>query len=377
MPVRSGRKLLRSVKRSKSSIRDDSSGTLTPQSNPQILPPILNDSDASSAAAQDTYMAQQLQAKATAIAKARWIGRRKEFAEHLNEIRVSNDFIRDIFSLRALGTIRNALVGLEYDGEVPDDILAVQDSLRRLHHVLTNLNQGSSGQTPATISIRVMDAAGYLRLQKRLAAQHDYIGFRKDSALYPLQIKPVTAVPSTVVIAETLIKPQLSSAPRVELDTIVPLSQMLHGPSTDAFEAFEKIGTIADDHSPGDIHCLYEDISTSWTVQITLASLIQSESRFRTFMQLALQVSVSYMFFGSITTTHRYPRLIDYQYYKEALDSDLSLGPNDVLEPYLCVGFGARAPRRSTKDIGGTGGYIAGDEIMTSLGIILHQLGCT
>ena len=53
-----------------------------------------------------------------------------------------------------------------------------------------------------------------------------------------------------------------------------------------------------------------------------------------------------------------------------------SLGSKHVLEPYLCVGFGSKAPRKSTRDIGGVSSHLAGDEAITSLGLILHQLGC-
>lgn len=82
------------------------------------------------------------------------------------------------------------------------------------------------------------------------------------------------------------------------------------------------------------------------------------------------------MYWASIGTPHQYPRLIDYQYYGKASEDKTQLQAFDVLEPYLSAGFGSRAPLRSTTDIGGTSSRFPGDEAMTGLGLILHQLGC-
>jgi len=50
--------------------------------------------------------------------------------------------------------------------------------------------------------------------------------------------------------------------------------------------------------------------------------------------------------------------------------------PEQVLEPYLCVGFGAKAPKQSTRTIGGLASRcLFNDEAMTELGVLLHQVG--
>ena len=70
--------------------------------------------------------------------------------------------------------------------------------------------------------------------------QHDYIEFCKESAMHPLPVQPTVTASSTVVLAKTMKILQKSSATRVELDTIFPLSEMLSGQSTEAYKAFIK-----------------------------------------------------------------------------------------------------------------------------------------
>ena len=217
-----------------------------------------------------------------------------------------------------------------------------------------------------------MEAAAYVLLRKRLTVQHDYIAFRENSALYPLRVQPSTAILSTLVLVETLMSGQ---EPFAAPDTAKPLSEMLLDQSVDAHKAFEEIGSVREAQNSSECH-LFQDISASWTVQDTLADLIKSTSKFRTYIQLAAKVSISYMYWASIGTSHQYPRLIDYRYYGLASKEKNVLKPDDVLEPYLSAGFGSRAPRRSTTDIGGTSGHCSGDEAMTGLGLVLHELGC-
>ena len=167
------------------------------------------------------------------------------------------------------------------------------------------------------------------------------------------------------------------AAPRSEHDKVIPLSGLLLGQSTDADEAFKRIGSITNSQGSPDICHLFQDVTTTWSVQDTLAGLVESNSiKFRTYIQLALQVALSYMYLASIGTTHRCPRLADYRYYKATQDTKRTLGAQDVLEPYLSVGFGARAPLKSTRDIGGTSNSSVEDEVMLNLGLILHELGC-
>ena len=98
-------------------------------------------------------------------------------------------------------------------------------------------------------------------------------------------------------------------------DTAKPLSEMLLGRSVDAYKAFEEIGSVIKAQNPLRWHRLFQDISTSWTVHNTLADLVKSTRKFRTFIHLAVKVSISYMYLASIGTPHQYPRLIDYRYY--------------------------------------------------------------
>ena len=361
-----------SRKSDQSSSRNSSSATVTPETTPTSS---LNIPDeAVQAATQQAHTVKRLQSEATLIMKAKWVGgQKKEFEKHLEEIHASNDFIRDIVSMRTLGSIHNILLVPEFKGEIPREVLLVQDSLHQLHHALNHSNQGSRETKPVVISIRVMEAAAYVQLRKRLTVHHDYIAFRENSALYPLQVQPSTATSSTVVLAETLMDGQKSFAAP---DTAKPLSEMLLGQSVDAYEAFKEIGSVIEAQSSLGWHRLFQDISTSWTVHNTLADLIKSTTKFRTYIHLAVMVSISYMYLASIGTPHQYPRLIDYRYYGLASEAKRVLDPYEVLEPYLSVGFGSRAPRRSTKDIGGTSGHFSGDEAMTGLGLVLHELGC-
>ena len=330
--------------------------------------------EAVQAAIQQGHAAERLQSEATLIMKAKWVGgQKKEFEKHLQEIHASNDFIRDIVSMRTLGNIYNILVVPEFKGEIPEEVLSVQNSLHRLHHALNHSNQASPDTKPVVISIRVMEAAAYVQLRKRLTVHHDYIQFHENSALYPLQVQPSTATSSTVVLAETpMVADQHFACPPTDNS----LSDMLLGQSVDAYEALKDIGSITKDMSSMDCHRLFQDISLSWTVQNTLADLIKSTSKFRTYMHLAVKVSISYMYLASIGTPHKYPRLIDYRCYRSASDAKRVLDPDEVLEPYLSAGFGSRAPRRSTTDIGGTSSHLSGDEAMTGLGLVLHELGC-
>lgn len=329
-------------------------------------------------AAQDADTAQQLQSTSTIRLKAKWIKQKKDLTKHINAIHISNGVIRDIVSLRALRSIHGALLGSEFQGKIPEEVSAVQDSLHRLHRALKQSNQTPPGQGAAVISIRIMKAAAYLQLRNRLAVQHDYLTLRKASALYPLQIQSRAATASTVVLAETMPTAQQTSTTVPELDTVIPLSGLLVAPPTSADDdVFKGIGSIANGEDPRDTFNLFQDVSTDWTVQDTLADLIKSETKFRTYIQLALQVSLSYMYLASISTTHRYPRLADYRFYRALLDAKRKLGPHDILEPYLSAGFGSRNPRRSTRDIGGTtSNGQTGDEIMIVLGVLPHELGC-
>lgn len=363
-------------KRDRSSARDSSSGTVTSQATSATSIPTLDQNEALQAANAQDNIVRQLQQRATLGTKARWIGQEEKFAEHLREINASNNFIRDIVSIRTLGSIRNATMVPEFKGDIPKDILVVRDSLHRLHTALVSSNQGNPDTKPMFVSIRVMEADAYVQLKRRLATEHDYINFRQGSALFPLQIESLTGTESTVVLAETVITTQESPSAQTAAIAVVPLYEMLAGQRTDIYEPWKDIGSVPDTTRLSEAHRLYQDIGISWIVQDTLADLLRSTSKFRTYLQLALQVAVSYMYITAIGLSYRYPRLVDYRYYKPLTDAKRCLRPDEVLEPYLSIGFGSRLPRKSTLDIGGTSIRLRRDEAMINLGLILHELGC-
>lgn len=375
-PPRNRLKSFFSRKRYQSSRHSESSGTLRPGSSPATSISNPSNDDVENAAAQQAELASRLQAKATLVKKARWLGQKKQFIKHIDEIQASNDIIRDIVSLRTLGSIHNILVIPEFKGKIPENVLMVQASLQRLHHALKHANQGSQEDKPVDISIRVLEAATYLQLRKRIAAQHNYLEFWDESILYPLQIRSPDSQRSTLVLAEVKMKSRQSSTPRIASDMVIPVSTMLKGESADEYEAFKEIGSVVESREPSDAHRLFEDISTSWTLQNTLAALIRSTAKFRTYVNLATQIAMSYVYFASIGLTHGFPKLDNYRYYRPLAMGKQILGPEDVLEPYLTVGFGSRAPRQSTMDIGGAIDRVSGDEAMTHLGILLHEVGC-
>ena len=351
--------------------KTNSSGTLTPETTHAIMPDALDSDGAVSAATEQVDTAQNVQAKASLTSKLRWKGQKKDFLMQVDAIKASNDLISSMVSMIALGSIHNILIFPKFQGDVPEFLFSVQNSLIRLHHAL---NRSNPANMPVTISLRVMKAESYVQLKKKLTILHDYIKFDSNSVIYPLQLQPSAAPSSTFVLAETIMTAQ--DYEEVTPVSKIPLSGMLLGVCTDTDEPFREIGSIVDAQSSTDFHYLFEDISTSWILQDTLADLIAKESKFSTYIHLAVQVSMSYIFFLSIGATHRYARLADYRYYKPIEDAKRSLGPMEILEPYLCVGFGSKAPRKSTKDIGGASSQFSGDEAMTSLGLLLHQLGC-
>ena len=344
------------------------------------LPECLNSEEAMIAAAQDSSASENIQAKATWPIKAKWINQRKKFLEHLDEIHVSNQFIRDIVTMRALASIHNILLVPAFKGTIPEQLLDVQVSLQRLHTALKGANQQSENHKPVVVSVRIMKAADYVQRKKRLAHEHQYVKFRNHSALYPLQIGSLKAASCTMILAETLLKAPLSSGvanDQATLDTEKVLCQMLDKPDPEAYESFKCIGSITTQSDSADTHGLYQDISSSWVIQETLVELIRKTTKYRTYIHLAAQVAISYMYFASIGTSHACPQLVDYHYYNQWQEADSLLGPENVLEPYLNAGFGSRPPKRSTREVGGTTSHLtSSDEVMTSLGLVLHQIGC-
>ncbi|KAL2050684.1 hypothetical protein ABVK25_009070 [Lepraria finkii] len=311
------------------------------------FPQSLQDANVQEGSKLQASAAKQLQDAATIAIKAKWLTKRSAFIHHLEEIHASIDFIRDIVSMRALTSIHNLLVVPISNGTIPEDVLAVQHSLQRLHRALSDSNKRSTDHTPIAISIRILKASDYIQMKKKIALQHDYTTFRTETAVYPLQLESADPSLSTMVLAETLLSTPQSSTLRIALDMDVILSRMLHVQAPEADESLHDIGSIATPNSLTDIHQLFQDISASWVIQDTLAGLIKEKTRYRTYCRLAVQIAISYSYFVSLGSSHPYPRLMDYRYYDPIASERKALGPDSILMPYLSVGFGSKAPKRA------------------------------
>ena len=343
------------------------------------LPQSLHKEEVLAAAARQVSTDESLQAAATFAIKVRWLKERGSFVRRLNEIRACNDFIRDVVSMRALNGIHKAIVVDAFIGHIPPHVTQTRRALHELHRALVAINGSSSLGDQLTISVRILKTADYFKLKTKLQLQHDYLRLRKVSAVYPLQVKSADAVESTMVLAETTIEdaPPATDNPAYDLDHCIPLSDMLCDQAPDADEYFSDIGTIGTPTTLTGDHQLFQDVSTLWTDHSSLAEVLNTTEKFRTYINLAVHIAISYMYVVSTATSHSYPRLQDYRYYEDVRENTNALGPDDILTPYLNAGFGSKPPRKSTREIGGfTDKPLFEDEAMTRLGVLLHQIGC-
>lgn len=267
-----------------------------------------------------------------------------------------------------------------FKGTIPDDIASAQGSLQRLHRALLEFNKvedGSSDHKSLVMSIRALKAAGYVQTKKKVHADHDYLAFRENSAVYPLQVDFPHEKPSTMVLAETMLAAPTSPTQSEVLDKNISLSGLLCDKDEDAEYSLKAIGSILTPGSSADFHQLFQDISSSWIIQDTLEGLIKRTEKYRTYISLAVQIAISYMHFVSIARSHSYPGLSDYRYYSPVPGEKKDIGPEHVLMPFLSVGFGSKARKKGTGEIGGFESQtIHEDEALIRLGLILHQVGC-
>lgn len=344
------------------------------------LPPPLQGSDPQRAADHQTSASEHLQDAATLAVKARWIGQRKAFIAHLEDIQTSLNFITTIVELRALADIRKILVVPVFNGTIPDDIASAQDSLKRLHCALVGSNKGetrASNHKSLVISIRAMKARDYVQTKKKVQADHDYLPFRENSAVYPLQLGFANEKASKMILAETTLTASRSAAQPKRLSLDISLHQVLCDQDKDAEYSLKAVGSILTPGSSTDVHELFQDISTSWTIQDTLEGLMKRTKKYRTYINLGVQIAISYMHFVSIARSHSYPGLSDYRYYSPFPGEKRDIGPEHVLMPFLSVGFGSKAPKKGTHEIGGFESQsIHADEALIRLGLVLHQIGC-
>lgn len=350
--------------------------TLTSASS---LPQSLQGEDPQRAADHQTSATERLQVAANLAIKARWIGRRKDFVAHLGDIQTSLNCITTMVKLRALADIRKISMVPVFNGTIPDDIASTQDSLQRLHFALVELNKGeksSSNHNSLVMSIRALKAAGYVQTKRKVQLDHDYLPFRENSAVYPLQVDSANEKAGTMILAETTLASSISCAQPNSLSMKISLSKLLCDIDEDAEHSLTAIGSILTPGSSTDAHELFQDISTSWILQDTLEGLVKRTKKYRTYIDLAVQIAISYMHFVSIARSHFYPGLSDYRYYKPLSGERKDVGPEHVLMPFLSVGFGSKAPKKGTAEIGGFESQaIHEDEALIRLGLVLHQVG--
>jgi hypothetical protein len=340
----------------------------------------VSDRGARIAADNQRSASKHLQDVATVAVKARWIRQRKSFIAHLEDIQSSINIITTIVGLRIQADIRKIVTAPVFDGPIPDDILSAQDSLQRLHCALVKRNKSGrifSNHKSAVISIRVLKATGYVQAKKKVQADHGYLRFRENSAVYPLQVGFANEGLSTMVLAETTFATSTSVAQPCLLDSNTSLSELLCNKDEDGEYSLKAIGPILTPGSATDVHELFQDISTCWTIRDTLEGLMKRTQKYRTFINLAVHIAISYMHFVPIARSHSYPQLSNYLYYSPDACDSKEIGPGHVLTPFLNVGFGSKAPKKSTLEIGGFESQTTdGDEALVRLGLMLHQIGC-
>lgn len=318
--------------------------------------------------------------KATSLVqKAKWaIGQRKAFIDNVASIHDSNDLIRDIATQRALIGMHRVILGNKSSNELPQSISLVNEALRRAHKGLTFFNKGVQNHPALSASLRILKADEYVSNSKRIALQHPYLNFGRESAIFPLQIDSSISSGSRLVLVETSIKPgERPGVTQDHLNERATLAQTLCDEAADDEEPIRRLGNIVSPDAISDAHVLYQDVSVSWTVHETLQGLISSHDRFRSYTLLAARLATSYMYYVFVGGMRSFPVLSDYHYYTPVGENLSHFNADNILLPYLTAGFGSKAPKRSTLDIGGiTSPSMQQDEALTRLGLLLYQVGC-
>ena len=321
----------------------------------------------------------EYQQSARLYAKGKWTThQRKRFLENIDGIHDSNDLIRDIATVRALVGIHHAILGSKKSVEVPDYVSAVNESLRRVHRGLASFNHNVVNQPALSVKLRVSRMEEYISNPKRIALEHTYLHFREESIVYPIQIDAGTASKSKLVLVEALLHPPgISDAVAAPQGGGKALSQAICDDAPEDDEPFRQIGEVISPDLSTDTHALFQDVSVSWNVQQDLQSLIRDTTRFRTYLNLAARLAISYMYFISVGGLRSFPKLSDYQYYTPIDEEHKEFDSDNILSPYLSAGFGRKTPKRSTNAIGGIAGpSMQQNEALTRLGLILYQVGC-
>ena len=173
--------------------------------------------------------------------KFKWTtSQREKFMDYLESIHYSNDIIRDIAIIRALISIHGVVVGTQKAIEIPENVLAVNRWLPRLHRANTYINKKRliSLQFPSTFQTQAKD---YVSNSRRITLDHTYIELREDSAVYPLHIHVAGAEKTKMVLAETLLyAPKLDPAAS-NLNTERTLAQMFCDEEGEDDESLRKL----------------------------------------------------------------------------------------------------------------------------------------
>lgn len=330
----------------------------------------LLDRDPQVAANCQRFAEENQQTAATFSVKARWAFKRKSFLTHLIDIDISLEQIITIVDLRIP---RAAEMASEFRGLIPDEILSVQDSLQRLHSALVEINKDEGkrvNQKPLLVSIRSFTAKDCEQMKKKIQADHDYLRFRENSIVYPLQAGFPEEKLRILILAAINSRSSTSPLKTMMRDVTDPLSQLLCEINEEAENSFQMI------HSSANLE-LYQDISTSWKIQDNLESIMKRTTKFRTYISLAVQIATSYMHFVPIAQLSTYPGLSSYQYYSPDPEESKDIGHGQVLMHFLDVGLGSKAPKKTTHEIGGYGGQTTDMDIaLVRLGLLLHQVAC-
>lgn len=342
----------------------------------------LSDRDAQVAAENQRSASRHDQEVSSIAVRTKWIRQRKAFFAHIEDIQSSINIITTIVGLRIQADTHKMVMAMvpAVDGPVPDNVLSAQDSLQRLHRALLIFNENgksSSNRKLAIIRIRAMKAADYVQTRKKVQATHSYLHFRPNSSVHPLQVGFANEELSTMILAETAFATSTSAAGPSLLKVNGSLSQLLCDKDEDAEDSLRAIGSILTPGSSTDFHELFQDISTSWKIRDTLEGLMKRTEKYKTFINLALHIATSYILFLPIAQSHSYPQLSNYLYYSPNIYTSKDIKAEHILTPFLNVGFGSKAPKKSTLEIGGCEDQItAGDEALVRLGVMLHQIGC-
>lgn len=264
------------------------------------------------------------------------------------------------------------------------NVARIQQALHKLHAALIGVN-GPSNTDEVKISVRL--AQDYEEAVQDLVAQEENLSFRDNSYAFFLQIHKSSDPDSQAVqvIAETT---QISLAPPQDdgscgtgaLGRLSNLKDAIASkPTGSEKDDYDELGCISRSRSSWDIHNLFYHTQHPWYSSLTLEDVLITEEfrdRFNPIQrtQLATLVSTCHLYFALVRSTCLNPRPSCFRFYRRENQSDEwdEYEPY-VLNPYLCIGFGSRPPKRN---VGASSGITRPKSSpILELGLVLHQIG--